>query len=147
MDSSPERTPPGIRPNPSESDPPPNPSESRIGNPEKTELLETQRVAHFCWFLFEIPRRTLHNRESSGVAWGGWLMDLRQGWLVRFATHLRWSSAALRSSELPVWSRLRTGPSGVFRTSGGLTTVCEMVQKRDQTGSFEEQRAATDQRR
>jgi len=35
-------------------------------------------------------------------------MDLRQGRLVRSATHLRWSSAALRSSELPVWSRLRT---------------------------------------
>ena len=33
VDSSLEWTPPGIRPNPSESDPPPNPSESGTGNP------------------------------------------------------------------------------------------------------------------
>jgi len=55
-----------------------------------------------------MPRRTLHHRESSGVAWGGWLIDLRQDWLERSANHLRWSFAALCSSELPVWSRLRT---------------------------------------
>jgi len=34
MDSSPEWTPPGIRQNPSESDTPPNPSESRTVNPD-----------------------------------------------------------------------------------------------------------------
>ena len=78
-----------------------------------------------------MPRRTLHHRESSGVAWGGWSMDLRQG---RSATHLRWSSAALRSSELPVWSRLRT--IWRFPDQGGSETVCEMVRKRDQTGQF-----------
>jgi len=40
-----------------------------------------------------MPRRALHQRESSGVAWGVWSMDLWQAWLGRSANHLRWSFA------------------------------------------------------
>jgi len=39
-------------------------------------------VATFCWSLFEMPRRAQHHRESSGVAWGAWPMNLLQDWLV-----------------------------------------------------------------
>ena len=43
----------------------------------------------FCWYLFEMPRRALHHRESSRVVWGAWLMDLRQDWPGVSAKHLR----------------------------------------------------------
>ena len=48
--------------------------------------------------------------------------------------------AALCSLVLPVWSRFRT--IWRFPDQGGLTMVCEMVWKREQTSSSEEQRAA-----
>jgi len=43
---------------------------------------------------FEMPRHALHHRESSGVAWGAWLMDLRQDLLGESAKYLRCSSTA-----------------------------------------------------
>jgi len=85
-----------------------------------------------------MPRRALHHRKSSGVAWGLWSMNLRQHWPGRSANHLRWSSAALCSSELPVWSRFRTISQTVVRPpwSGNF----QMVRKRDQKGPSHGQR-------
>ena len=47
--------------------------------------------------------------------------------------------------HLPVWSRFRT--ISRFPDQGGLTTVCEMIRKRDHTDSSEEQMVASDHRR
>jgi hypothetical protein len=68
MDSSPEWTPPGIRPNPSESDPPPNPSESRTVNPGSS-LLHVAPPHHrgFGEVRRQAPERHLH-RGHLGVA-------------------------------------------------------------------------------
>jgi hypothetical protein len=51
--------------------------------------------------------RTAPSREFGGRV-GAWLMDLNQDWPSGIAKHLRWSSAALCSSEPPVWSHFRT---------------------------------------
>ena len=57
---------------------------------------------------FEMPRHALHHRESSGVAWGAWLMDLRQDLLGESAKYLRCSSAALvPASAGSLWSEKR----------------------------------------
>ena len=57
------------------------------------DLFESAKIQEssstFCWYLFEMPRRALHQRESSGVVWGPWLMDLRQDWPGGSAKHLR----------------------------------------------------------
>ena len=63
-------------------------------------------------YLSEMPRRASRpepSREFRGrVGRFNWLMDHSQVWPGRSAKHLRWSSAALCSSEPPVWSRFRT---------------------------------------
>ena len=75
--------------------------------------------------LFEMPRHALHRRESSGLAWGAWLMDLRQDWRGGSAKHLRWSSVALVTADrgkLPSGGRVPK-PSGVFRSRESLLTL------------------------
>jgi len=56
--------------------------------------------------LFEMPRHALHHRESSGVAWGTWLMDLRQDSPGGSAKHLRCSSTAVCPAQTVENSRL-----------------------------------------
>ena len=48
-----------------------------------------KRVPPAALVLFEMPRHALHHRESSGVAWGAWSMDLRNDSPGGSAKHLR----------------------------------------------------------
>jgi len=66
------------------------------------------------------------------------LVDGSQPCLAGSAKHLLWSSAALLSSEPPVWSRFRRFPD-----QRGSDDVCEMVRKRDQTGGSDDKRGRT----
>jgi len=100
-----------------------------------------KRVAHLLLvFVRNAASRTAPSRE-----FGGRIGRLVDGSLPGLPRKVRKSPAmvvraALSSSELPVWSRVRTIRR--FPDQGGLTMVCEIVRKRKQTGSSEEQRAA-----
>jgi len=106
-----------------------------------------ERVATFCRYLFETPRRALYHRKRTGVMWGAWLLDLRQDRPGEDEKRLRLSSVDLFQAQTVAWASLVAFPDQLaFSGLGSDDVLRKMVRKCDQTGDTDEQRLADDHR-